>query len=198
MERCSPLLPNSNDNAAGCSGLLMLGVRTDAEDIVEDAYLRWHGADVGEIRSPEAWLTTVTTRLCIDRPRSAALERRRYAGPWLPEPLVAAPPPSPEDQLELSSSLSVAFLAIRERLSSEERAGSVLRAAFDCPYPEIPRILGKGEAACRQMIHRARGRVRSEQPRFEVDPRATGNGCSVSAAIPVVKRCQGARDATTN
>jgi RNA polymerase sigma-70 factor, ECF subfamily len=79
--------------------------------------------------------------------------------------------PSPEEQLELSSSLSVAFLTLLERLSPEERAGFLLREVFDCPYPEIARILGKREAACRQMIHRARERVRSEEPRFEVDPR---------------------------
>jgi RNA polymerase sigma-70 factor (ECF subfamily) len=148
----------------------MLGTRSDAEDVVQDTYLRWHQADATEIRSAEAWLTTVTTRLCIDRLRAATLERSRYVGPWLPEPIVAAPTPSPEDQLELSASLSVAFLTILERLSPEERAGFLLREVFDCPYPEIARILGKREAACRQMIHRARERVRSEQPRFEVDP----------------------------
>ena len=148
----------------------MLGARTDAEDIVQEAYLRWHDADAAEIRSAEAWLTTVTTRLCIDRLRAASRERSRYVGTWLPEPIVVASTPSPEDQLELSSSLSVAFLALLERLSPEERAGFLLREVFDCPYPEIARILGKREAACRQMIHRARERVRSEESRFEVDP----------------------------
>jgi RNA polymerase sigma-70 factor, ECF subfamily len=149
----------------------MLGVRSDAEDIVQDAYLRWHDADRSEIRSSEAWLTTVTTRLCIDRLRAASRDRGSYVGPWLPEPIVVATTPSPEQEVELSSSLSVAFLTLLERLSPEERAGFVLREVFDCPYPEIANTLGKSEAACRQMIHRARERVRSDEPRFEIDPR---------------------------
>jgi RNA polymerase sigma-70 factor (ECF subfamily) len=147
----------------------MLGSRSDAEDIVQEAYLRWHEADGEQIRSPAAWLVTVVTRLCIDRLRVAAVERQRYSGPWLPEPIVAAPTPTPEAQMELASDLSVAFLTMLERLSPEERAVLLLRDVFDCAYPEIARILGKSEPACRQMLHRARERVHNEQVRFETN-----------------------------
>jgi RNA polymerase sigma-70 factor (ECF subfamily) len=147
----------------------MLGSRADAEDIVQEAYLRWHETNADAVRSSEAWLVTVVTRLCIDRLRAASVERERYVGPWLPEPIAVEPAPSPEEKAELASSLSVAFLTLLERLSPEERAAFLLHEVFDCDYPTIARILGKREAACRQMIHRARGRVRRDRRRFEVN-----------------------------
>jgi RNA polymerase sigma-70 factor, ECF subfamily len=142
----------------------MLSSRADAEDMVQEAYLRWHQAPADEIRSPEAWLVTVVTRLCIDRLRSAAAERETYPGMWLPEPLFGE---SPDEQVELASNLSMAFMILLERLAPAERAAFLLRDVFDCPYSEIARIIGKSEAACRQIVSRARERVRRDQPRFE-------------------------------
>jgi RNA polymerase sigma-70 factor (ECF subfamily) len=145
----------------------MLASRADADDVVQDAYLRWHGVAADEIRSPEAWLVTTVTRLCIDRLRAARTEREAYVGPWLPEPIVEDAEPA-DSATELASSLSVAFLAVLERLAPEERAAFLLHDVFDTDYGEIARILGKSEAACRQIVSRARKRVRSDQPRVQV------------------------------
>jgi RNA polymerase sigma-70 factor (ECF subfamily) len=145
----------------------MLGLRQEAEDAVQEAMLRWYGADTVEIRSPEAWLTTVVSRICLDRLRVLAAEREAYIGPWLPEPLVGEAP-SPERQVELASDLSLALLMVLERLSPEERAAFLMHDTFDCGYPEISRVLGKSEAACRQIVHRARERIRRDRPRFAV------------------------------
>lgn len=146
----------------------MTGTRADAEDVVQEAYLRWHSADTSGVRSPEAWLVSVATRISIDRLRRASLEREKYTGPWLPEPLFGLPERSPEERLELDSDLSMAFMVLLERLAPVERAAFLLHDVFDCGYPEIARILRKGEAACRQIVHRARERVRSERRRFDV------------------------------
>lgn len=145
----------------------MTGTRADAEDIVQETYLRWHKTGAETIETPEAWLVTVATRLSIDRLRSLAKERETYVGPWLPEPLFAEEIYTPEQQLEFASNLSLAFLALLERLSPTERAVFLLREVFDVPYEEIARVVGKNETACRQLIHRARERVRREKPRFE-------------------------------
>ncbi|MEP7247493.1 MAG: RNA polymerase sigma factor SigJ [Gammaproteobacteria bacterium] len=150
----------------------MLGSRADAEDIVQDAYLRWHRAPTEEIRSPEAWLVTAVTRLCIDRLRAARSEREAYVGPWLPEPIVSAAAPPADASAELASSLSVAFLAVLERLAPEERAAFLLHEVFDNDYAEIAQILGKSEAACRQTVSRARKRVREDRPRVQVSETA--------------------------
>jgi RNA polymerase sigma-70 factor (ECF subfamily) len=111
----------------------MTGTRADAEDIVQEAYLRWHRTDAGEVRSPEAWLVSVVTRLAIDRLRKASVEREAYTGQWLPEPLFGVP--SPEEQLELASDLSMAFMVLLERLAPSERAAFLLHDIFDCDYP---------------------------------------------------------------
>ena len=145
----------------------MLGAR-DAEDIVKETYLRWLESNISELRSPEAWLVTVVTRLSIDRLRSAKAERVTYVGPWLPEPLVSPGTVSPDRTLELASDISMAFLTVLERLASEERAAFLLHDVFDFDYAEIAQILGKHQAACRQIIHRARQRVREARPRFAV------------------------------
>lgn len=142
----------------------MTGTRADAEDIVQEAYLRWHRTDAAEVRSPEAWLVSVVTRLAIDRLRKASVEREAYTGQWLPEPLFGVP--SPEEQLELASDLSMAFMVLLERLAPSERAAFLLHDIFDCDYPDIARILGKSEATCRQVVHRARERVRRDKRRF--------------------------------
>jgi RNA polymerase sigma-70 factor, ECF subfamily len=150
----------------------MLGSRSDAEDIVQDAYLRWHKADTAEIRSPEAWLVTAVTRLSIDRLRKAKLERESYVGPWLPEPLVETEAPPADAATELASSLSVAFLVVLERLAPEERAAFLLHEVFESDYDEIALVLGKSEAACRQLVSRARKRVHEERPRVQVSEAA--------------------------
>jgi RNA polymerase sigma-70 factor, ECF subfamily len=144
----------------------MLGSRAEAEDVVQEAYVRWHQADEASIRNAEAWLVTTATRLAIDRLRALKVEREAYVGPWLPEPLIGTPPPPPDRDVELSSDLSIAFLVLLERLAPEERAAFLLHDVFDCGYTEIAALLGKSEAASRQIVHRARGRVRDEQPRF--------------------------------
>lgn len=142
----------------------MLGSRADADDMVQEAYLRWHGAPVADIRTPEAWLVTTTTRLCIDRLRQRRTEREAYVGPWLPEPLVEEAPPA-DAAAELASDLSIAFLALLERLAPEERAAFLLHDVFESEYEEIAAALRKSEAACRQLVSRARRRVREGQPR---------------------------------
>jgi RNA polymerase sigma-70 factor, ECF subfamily len=143
----------------------MLGVVADAEDVVQEAFLRWRRAE--EVpRSDEAWLVTVTTRLAIDRLRRAATERAAYQGQWLPEPVPLEPP---DRGAEVADDLSLAFLLLLERLAPEERAAFLLREVFGAEYTEIARTLQKSEAACRQIVHRARERVRRERPRFTVD-----------------------------
>ncbi|HEV7990333.1 MAG TPA: RNA polymerase sigma-70 factor [Gemmatimonadaceae bacterium] len=147
----------------------MLGSVDDANDLVQETYLRWHRADVAEIRAPEGWLVAVMTRLSIDRLRRSAVERERYVGDWLPEPLVTAPHAT-DRGAELASDLSMAFLVLLERLAPEERAAFLLREVFDADYAEIARVLERSEPACRQMVHRARERVRTERTRFTVAP----------------------------
>ena len=150
----------------------MLGVRADAEDVVQEAWLRWQAADTAGIESAEAWLVTVATRLAIDRLRAAKAEREAYVGWWLPEPIVEVEERTPETAAELASDLSVAFLHLLERLAPEERAAFLLRQVFDYDYGEIAAMLDKTEPAVRQMVHRAQERVRQQRPRFEV-PRET-------------------------
>ena len=152
----------------------MLGSRADAEDILQETYLRWIDSNTSAPRSIEAWLVTVVTRLCIDRLRSAKAEREVYTGSWLPEPLVSPEPLSPDRTLELASDLSIAFLLVLERLAPDERAAFLLHEVFDFAYAEIGRILGKTPAACRQIVHRAKQRVQDDRPRFSVSREAHG------------------------
>ncbi len=136
--------------------------------------LRWHRVDWERVQSAEAWLVTTVTRLCIDRLRAARAERQAYVGPWLPEPVATDPASAPDAHIELASDLSTAFLVVLERLAPEERAAFLLHDVFETKYDEIGRILGKSEAACRQVVHRARERVRRDKPRFEVSDNARG------------------------
>jgi len=145
----------------------MLGSVADAEDVLQESYLRWHRSDAAAVREPEAWLVAVTTRLAIDRLRRAATEREHYIGAWLPEP-IAVPADASDHHAELVSDLSLAFLVLLERLSPEERAAFLLREVFDTGYDEIAKVLDKSEPACRQLVHRARVRVRGERRRFQV------------------------------
>ncbi len=146
----------------------MLGIRADAEDVVQDAWLRWHGSEPAALQSAEAWLVTVTTRLAIDRLRTRKAERETYIGWWLPEPLVELDERTPESAAELASEVSVAFMWVLERLSPEERAAFLMRQVFDHDYADIAAMLNKSEASCRQMVHRAQARVQQERPRFDV------------------------------
>jgi RNA polymerase sigma-70 factor (ECF subfamily) len=146
----------------------MLGSRSDAEDVLQDAYLRWHRGASDELRSPEAWLVTAVTRLCIDRLRAARTEREQYVGPWLPEPLIGDAASAADARAELSSSLSIAFLVVLEQLQPDERAAFLLHEVFDTDYSEIAEILGKSQAACRQVVSRARKRVRGQRPHAQV------------------------------
>jgi RNA polymerase sigma-70 factor (ECF subfamily) len=144
----------------------MVGLRQDAEDIVQEAYLRWHKADRSRIDNPEAWLVTTTSRLAIDRLRRLKTEREAYIGPWLPQPIVTEGL-APDRHLDLADDLSIAFLMLLERLAPEERAAFLLHDVFDIGYTEIASVLDRSEASCRQVVHRARERVRGERKRFD-------------------------------
>jgi RNA polymerase sigma-70 factor (ECF subfamily) len=146
----------------------MLGTRADADDVVQDAWLRWHGSDRAQVQSPEAWLVTIATRLAVDRLRARLSERSTYVGWWLPEPIVELDERTPESSAELASEVSMAFMWVLERLSPEERAAFLMRQVFEHEYADIADMLGKSEAACRQMVHRAQQRVQQQQPRFAV------------------------------
>ncbi|WP_199547430.1 sigma-70 family RNA polymerase sigma factor [Streptomyces sp. N35] len=151
----------------------MLGSATDAEDVVQDAFLHWQAADRQRIRVPEAWLTKVVTNLCLDRLRSAQARRERTAGAWLPEPLLDGDPMlGPADTFEQRESVSLAVLTLMERLSPPERAVYLLREAFSHSHAEIAEILDITESASQQHLHRARGRVTAarRRGRAEVDP----------------------------
>jgi RNA polymerase sigma-70 factor (ECF subfamily) len=150
----------------------MLGSTADAEDVVQDAWLRWNDATVDALNNPEAWLVTVVTRLSIDRLRAAKQQRDHYVGTWLPEPLVTDAPGSPEQMLERADDVSMAFLAVLERLAPEARAAYLLREVFDADYQDVARTLGKSEAACRQLVHRAKTQIQDERPRFVVEREA--------------------------
>lgn len=146
----------------------MLGSWAEAEEVVQDAWLRWHDSRQDDIASSEAWLVTVTTRLAIDRLRSAKVQREHYVGTWLPEPLMADSPVTPEQLLERADDISVAFLTLLERLAPEARAAFLLREVFDADYAEVAEALGKTESACRQIVHRAKAQLRDERPRHVV------------------------------
>lgn len=154
----------------------MLGQRADAEDLVQEAWLRWHGAERAGIAQPEAWLVSVTTRLAIDRLRRLRAEREHYQGFWLPEPLVQPwaeeSAPSAEDLLERAHDVSTALMFVLEQLTPDERAAFLLREIFDADYAEVAQALGRSEAACRQLVHRARSHVQAGRPRFAAPPEA--------------------------
>lgn len=146
----------------------MLGSSAEAEDVVQDAWLRWHESPHDQLDSSEAWLVTITTRLAIDRLRSAKLQREHYVGTWLPEPLLSDAPVTPEQLLERADDISVAFLTLLERLAPEARAAFLLREVFDADYGEVAEALGKSESACRQIVHRAKAQLQDGRPRHVV------------------------------
>src|SRR5918992_5287561 len=151
----------------------MLGSVSEAEDVVQEGLLRLHRArEEGErIESPRAYLSTVVTRLGIDQLRSARVRRETYVGEWLPEPLVTSPEEDPARHAEMADSLSLAFLVLLESLSPEQRAVFLLRDVFDYPYDRIAAIIGKSEAATRQIAMRARRHVDDRRPRYEASER---------------------------
>jgi RNA polymerase sigma-70 factor (ECF subfamily) len=160
--------PHDHDPQAPHRGRLlglayrMLGSRSDAEDVVQDAYLRFAGAQ--DVHNPEAFLVTVVTRLCLDRLKSAKAQREIYVGPWLPEPVFDAEGLSADAATELADDLSFALLLALDRLSPMERAAFLLHDVFDTPFSEIAGMLGRTEASCRQLASRARRAVRDNRP----------------------------------
>lgn len=147
----------------------ILGSRSDAEDAVQETFLKWRESDPVTLDNPRAWLTTLCTRHCIDQLRLGHRARVDYVGTWLPEPIHSETTESPEMMLELSSSLSTAFLLLLERLTPRERAAYLLHDIFDLDYPEVARAIGVQEAACRKLVSRARislaeGKVRHQPP----------------------------------
>lgn len=150
----------------------MLGSLAEAEDVVQDVWLAWHNAKSESIEDPEAWLVTTTTRRSIDRLRLARNDRERYVGIWLPEPVLSDAEASPEELQEAAGDLSLAFLTVLERLAPEARAAFLLREVFDADYANIAKTLDKSEAACRQIVHRAKSQLREERPRYVVSAQA--------------------------
>jgi len=147
----------------------MLRSRSEAEDLLQDAYLRWHESNPVNIQSVLAFLVSITTRLCIDRLRKRKQELTQdISEGWLSEALMAHPVASPETQRECSEEISIALSAVLDRLGREESVAFLLHEVFDYEYPELARILGKTEPACRQIVHRARKRVRGSEPCFPV------------------------------
>ncbi|MFF3897459.1 RNA polymerase sigma-70 factor [Streptomyces sp. NPDC001812] len=151
----------------------MLGRVADAEDVVQEAWLRWAGGDRSDVREPRAYLVRVTTRLAVDRLRQIKARGETYVGPWLPEPYATDfgdTAPDTAEQAVLADSVSLAVLVVMESLSPLERAVFVLREAFGYPYADIAAMLDRGEPAVRQLATRARKHVEDRRPRYDVDP----------------------------
>lgn len=142
----------------------MLGSVMEAEDVVQESYLRFIATPMEVIESPEAFLTTVTTRLCLDQLKSARVQREQYVGPWLPEPLLTEE--TPAEVVDKHEMISMAFLVLLESLAPVERAVFLLREVFDYDYGEIAQIVDKSEANCRQLYHRAKQYLTERRPRF--------------------------------
>lgn len=166
------------DTLTACRGRLqglayrMLGSHADAEDIVQEAYLRVRDREPDAIRNLEAFLFTTVTRLCLDQLKSARVRREVYVGPWLPEPVIDSDALSPEQATELADDLSFALLLTLEKLSAAERAAFLLHDVFDNSFAQVAETLGKSEAACRQLAARARKAVRSARPARSAPPEA--------------------------
>jgi RNA polymerase sigma-70 factor (TIGR02957 family) len=146
----------------------MLGSAADAEDVLQETWLRWSEVDLAEVREVRAYLVRITTRLALNRIRTLARRRESYVGPWLPEPLLTAPDVA--EDVELADSVSTAMLMVLETLSPTERAVFVLREVFDVPYDEIAAAVDKSPDAVRQIAHRARNHVEARRPREVISP----------------------------
>src|SRR5262245_44710377 len=151
----------------------MLGSMADAEDAVQEVYLRWHGVDRDRVLDPRAFLMTTTTRICLDMLTSARARREEYVGPWLPEPILDTAALAPDSRAELAEDLSFALLLTLDRLSPLERAAFLLHDVFDFSFGEVAAALGRSEAACRQLAVRAREHVRQARPRGAGQPVAS-------------------------
>lgn len=145
----------------------MLGTFADAEDILQDTFVRWQQSSDVDVRSPKAFLVTALTRLCINHLQSARVQREQYVGEWLPEPMVTQPGSDPSTFPQIDESLSLAFLVLLERLTPVERAVFLLREVFDYEYSEIAHITQQGEVNCRQIFRRARLHIKAMRPRFD-------------------------------
>src|SRR5262249_39450030 len=150
----------------------MLGSVSESQDAVADAYLRWHAADRDAVTDPRAFLTTTTTRICLDMLNSARARREAYVGPWLPEPVLDTAALAPDSHAELAEDLSIALLLTLDRLSPLERAAFLLHDVFDSSFSEVATALERSEAACRQLAARARAHVRAVRPRGITAPPA--------------------------
>jgi len=150
----------------------MLGSMTDAEDAVQETYLRWHASDRDKVSDPRAFLMTTATRICLDMLTSARARREEYVGPWLPEPIVDTAALAPDSRSELAEDLSIALLLTLDRLSPLERAAFLLNNVFDFSFSEVATALERSEAACRQLASRARAHVRAARPRGANTPPA--------------------------
>jgi RNA polymerase sigma-70 factor (ECF subfamily) len=153
----------------------MLGSMAEAEDAVQEAYLRWHGVDRARVEEPKAFLTTTTTRICLDVLKSARARREEYVGPWLPDPVTDTASLAPDAQTELAEDLSVALLLALERLTPLERAAFLLHDVFDYSFAQVSDALGSNEVACRQLAARARTHVREARPARTIPPRAASS-----------------------
>jgi RNA polymerase sigma-70 factor (ECF subfamily) len=149
----------------------MLGSVADAEDMLQETFIRWQQAPEEEIRSPRAFLVTIISRLCISHLQSARVRREEYVGEWLPEPIVTDAGSDPLGIIRIDESLSMAFLVLLERLTPVERAVFLLREVFEYEYAEIASVLDLSEANCRQILTRARKHVIAMRPRFQTSPR---------------------------
>jgi RNA polymerase sigma-70 factor (ECF subfamily) len=145
----------------------MLGSVADAEDMVQETFIRWQRASGTEIHSPRAFLVTIISRLCINHLQSARVQREEYFGQWLPEPIVTGPAADPSATSQIDDSLSMAFLVLLERLTPVERAVFLLREVFEYEYSQIAPILGQSETNCRQILSRARQHLTESRPRFD-------------------------------
>jgi RNA polymerase sigma-70 factor, ECF subfamily len=149
----------------------MLGSVADAEDMLQESFIRWQQAPDDEIRSPRAFLVTIISRLCINHLQSARVQREEYVGQWLPEPIVTGAGSDPLEIIRVDETLSMAFLVLLERLTPVERAVFLLRDVFDYEYSEISLVLGQNEINCRQILRRARQHVSATRPRFTASAR---------------------------
>lgn len=153
----------------------MLGSVADAEDMLQETFIRWQQAPQEEIRSPRAFLVTIISRLCINHLQSARMQREEYVGNWLPEPIVTGPGSDPLEIIRIDESLSMSFLILLERLTPVERAVFLLREVFEYEYSEIAAVLGQSQANCRQILRRARQHVNLLRPRFKASQRKKTN-----------------------
>ena len=151
----------------------MMGTATEAEDILQDAYLRWQGQELSVVHNPKYYLTTIVTRICLNQLSAAKTQRETYLGPWLPEPVLTENQPqlvNPDQRAVTYDSISIAFLLLLESLSPAERAVFLLHEVFAYKFREVAEMLGKSEAACRQLFRRAKQHIAANRPRFEPEP----------------------------